>query len=141
MDAVRDDPKVGTVLAFGFPECAERTWVAVVERSHSVEEMRDHRRAGADCICSFLERGFGVTDGEADAKLGDSGYCGRDAGDFWSGGNHGDGGAQTAAEVGEVVCAIAGLKVCEAVGSCLQHFEAVDAVFGWGDEGAFAVCT
>jgi len=75
-----------------------------------------------------------VPQSDADATGRELGDCGGDAGEFGGGGYEGD------VVWGEVGGAVAGLEIGEAVGGAWEEDGgAVDAAFGGGDEGAFAV--
>ena len=133
VDAVCDDAEIRARGAGGFAQSAEGPWVAVVQGLHGVEEVREHGRAGLQGGGGGFVGCFGVAQGDADAAGGEFGDRGGDAGEFGGGGYEGYVGW------GEICGAVARFEVWEAVWGGLQDGGAMDAAFGGGDEGPFAV--
>jgi hypothetical protein len=113
----------------------------VVERSHSIEEVSDHRCASLNSLRSLLVRGLGVPDGEYDItrrylrdSRGDAAY-------FWGCRNHLDrGGARLGCCAGgfgpssKIVSAIAVFEIHKTSRSLLKEFDIVDAVLRRAEE-------
>ena len=141
VDSVGDDPEVGTGKRFSEAQDAEDARVAVVQRTHGVEEVRDHRCALRDGEAGFFVGGLGVAyrvDYPSRCDLWDQGHHGAAfgrGGDFLDLGREEDAGwGERGGEVGAVDC----FEGAEGGGGDdVGYF--VDSVLGGVYEGSFDV--
>lgn len=137
--AIGDDAEVRARQALGLAEHAKDARVAVVQRPHGVEEVRDHGGPGRDGLGRVLVRGLGVADREDDVPARDLGDQLRHLAPLRRRRDHLDGDRAVRVRLrAEVGGAVGVLQVRERLRHP-QHVHVVAPVLGRAEEGALAV--
>lgn len=141
VDTVGDDPEVRTRERFSEAQDAEDAWVAVVQRTHGVEEVRYHGCALCDGEAGFFVGGFRVPYRVDYSSRGDFGDQGHHGAAFGRGGDFLDLRGEEDAGWGEAGGEVGAVDCCEGAqgggGDDVGYF--VDSVLGGVDEGSFDV--